>query len=261
MGCRFLLRGIFHFLLQGIFLIQESNPGLLHCRQILYHLSYEGSPCSVPSSLPFADAQLQFSGSVHKPRLLGGGQACLLWGSGESDLRSVLPLPRFLVFLRYQCYYEYPLLTYLEYPILIAQGNRPPSPCPASVLSTYPHSSEPFLSRSHPPAVCLPLQWGCETGSAVHHPVSFHHLRIGAGTGGAAGVFSFANQFSSVARWCPTLCNSMDCSTPGLPVHHQLPEFAQTHVRLVSDSIQPSHRLSSPSPPAFNLSQHQGLFI
>ena len=64
----------------------------------------------------------------------------------------------------------------------------------------------------------------------------------------------------SVAQLCPTLCDPMDCSTPGLPVHHQLPEFTQTHVHWVSDVIQPSHPLSSPSPPAFNLSQHQGLF-
>ena len=65
---------------------------------------------------------------------------------------------------------------------------------------------------------------------------------------------------SSVAQSCPTLCDSMDCSTPGLPVHHQLPESTQTHVHWVRDAIQPSHPLSSPSPPAFNLSQHQGLF-
>ena len=67
-------------------------------------------------------------------------------------------------------------------------------------------------------------------------------------------------QFSSVAQLCPTLCDPMDCSTPGLPVYHQLPEFTQTHVHWVSDAIQPSHPLSSPSPPTFNLSQHQGLF-
>ena len=67
-------------------------------------------------------------------------------------------------------------------------------------------------------------------------------------------------QFSSVAQLCPTFCDPMDSSTPGLPVHHQLPEFTQTHVHWVSDAIQPSHPLSSPSPPAFNLSQHQGLF-
>ena len=66
--------------------------------------------------------------------------------------------------------------------------------------------------------------------------------------------------FSSVSRSCPTLCDPMDCSMPGLPIHHQLPEFTHMHVHWVSDAIQPSHPLSSPSPPAFNLSQHQGLF-
>ena len=68
------------------------------------------------------------------------------------------------------------------------------------------------------------------------------------------------NQFSSVAQLCPTLCNPMNCSTPGLPIHHQLPEFSQTHVHWVGNAIQPSHLLSSPSPPALNLSWHQGLF-
>ena len=67
-------------------------------------------------------------------------------------------------------------------------------------------------------------------------------------------------QFSSVAQSCPTLCDPMNHSTPGLPVHHQRPEFTQTHVHWVGDAIQPSHPLSSPSPPALNLSQHQGLF-
>ena len=67
-------------------------------------------------------------------------------------------------------------------------------------------------------------------------------------------------QFSSVAQSCPTLCDPMNHSTPGLPVHHQLPEFTQTHVHWVTDAIQPSHPLSSPSPPAPNPSQHQGLF-
>ena len=67
-------------------------------------------------------------------------------------------------------------------------------------------------------------------------------------------------QFSSVIHSCPTLCDPMDCSTPGFPVLHHLTELAQTHVHWVGDAIQPSHPLSSPSPPAFNLSQHQGLF-
>ena len=65
---------------------------------------------------------------------------------------------------------------------------------------------------------------------------------------------------SSATQSRPTLCDPMDCSTPGFPVHHQLLELTQTHVYQVSDAIQPSHPLSSPSPPAFNLSQHQGLF-
>ena len=67
-------------------------------------------------------------------------------------------------------------------------------------------------------------------------------------------------QFRSVAQSCPVLCDPMDCSTPGLPVHHQLPEFTQTHVLWVGNAIQPSYPLLSPSPPIFNLSQHQGLF-
>ena len=67
-------------------------------------------------------------------------------------------------------------------------------------------------------------------------------------------------QFSSFAQSCPTVCDPMNRSTPGLPVHDQLPEFTQTHVHRVSDAIQPSHPLSSPSPPAPNPSQHQSLF-
>ena len=67
-------------------------------------------------------------------------------------------------------------------------------------------------------------------------------------------------QFSSVSQSCLTLWNSTDCSTPGFPVHHHLLEIAQTHVHRLGDVIQPSYPLSSPSPPAFNLSQHQGLF-
>ena len=67
-------------------------------------------------------------------------------------------------------------------------------------------------------------------------------------------------QFSSVAQSCPTLCDPMNHSTPGLPVHHQLPEFTQTHVHQVGDAIQPTHPLLSSSPPALNPSQYQSLF-
>ena len=73
-------------------------------------------------------------------------------------------------------------------------------------------------------------------------------------------VFNKPVQFSSVTQSCLTLCDPVNCSMSGLSVHHQLPEFTQTHVHWVSDAIQPSHPLPSPYSPAFNLSQHQGLF-
>ena len=82
-----------------------------------------------------------------------------------------------------------------------------------------------------------------------------------AGPGAPVLVWLFnLPQFSSVAQSCLTPCDPMDCSTPGFPVHHQLPELAQIQVHRVSDAIQPSHPLSSPSTPAFNFAQHQGLF-
>ena len=73
-------------------------------------------------------------------------------------------------------------------------------------------------------------------------------------------TIEYSVQFSWVAQSCLTLCDPMNCSTPGLPVHHQLPEFTQTHVHRVRDAIQPSHPLLSPSSPAPNSSQHQSLF-
>ena len=73
-------------------------------------------------------------------------------------------------------------------------------------------------------------------------------------------LFYLSVQFSSVTQSCLTLCDPRNCSMPGLPVHHQLPESTQTHVHWAGDAIQSSHPLSSPSPPALNLSQHQGLF-
>ena len=73
-------------------------------------------------------------------------------------------------------------------------------------------------------------------------------------------VWYLSVQFSSIVQSCPTLCDRMNCSTPGLPVHHQLPEFIQTHVHRVGDAIRPYHPLSSSSPPALNPSQHRSLF-
>ena len=97
--------------------------------------------------------------------------------------------------------------------------------------------------------------YGLQPGSSVHRILQARILEWVA--------ISFSKlllQFSSVAQSCPTLCDPMNHSTPGLPVHHQLLEPTQTHVHQVSDAIQPSHPLSSPSAPALSLSQHQGLF-
>ena len=101
-------------------------------------------------------------------------------------------------------------------------------------------------------------------------PTLNHEYIIGIWQGKAEweGMYSFFGnipharyiQFSSVTQSCPTLCNPMNCSMPVLPVHHQLPEFTQTQVHWVGDAIQPFHPLSSPSLPALNLSQYQGLF-
>ena len=113
-----------------------------------------------------------------------------------------------------------------------SQHTRPPSPSP--IESTSPFS----VSVSFVPCI------GTSFVDSIHmHSVQFSSV-----------------QFSSVAQSCPTLCDPMNHSTPGLPVVHQLPEFTQTHVHRVSDAIQPSHPLSPPSPPTLNLSQHQGLF-
>ena len=73
-------------------------------------------------------------------------------------------------------------------------------------------------------------------------------------------ISQFLKLFSSVIQVCPTLLDPMDCNKPGFPIHHQLLELAQTHSHQVGDALQTSYPLSSPSPPAFNLSQHQGLF-
>ena len=89
----------------------------------------------------------------------------------------------------------------------------------------------------------------------------WNHKQISPGSGPQGmsllpGETGIKHQFSSITRSCPTLCEPLDCSMTGLPVHYQLLEFIQTHVHWVSDAIQPSHPLSSPSAPAFNLSQH-----
>ena len=112
--------------------------------------------------------------------------------------------------------------------------------------------------------------WKCETGEMDNYginkcfrePDNQRHVGRKKGITEAIRDFGLINvvQFSSVAQSCPTFCDPFNCSMPGRPDHQQLPEPAQTHVHWVRDAIQISHPLSSPSPLAFNLSQHQGLF-
>ena len=96
-------------------------------------------------------------------------------------------------------------------------------------------------------------------GGSIMHPKSHRWQTVVLTWGHKQSWFSSV-QFNSVAQSYPTLCDPMNRSTPGLPVHHQLPEFTHTHIHRVSDTIQPSHPLSSPSPPAPDPSQHQSLF-
>ena len=128
---------------------------------------------------------------------------------------------------------------------------------------------EAIMTTSYAQWVSQPWEWnasvsGCfslRVNSSIKHlegecvPIEvFNHLL------GNFALVTIIGEFSSAAQSCPTLCNPMNRSTPGLPVHHHLPDFTQTHVHRVGDAIQPSHPLSSTFPPAPNPSQHQSLF-
>ena len=120
-----------------------------------------------------------------------------------------------------------------------------------------------FLPRSN----CLLISWLQSPSAVILEPKKIKSVSVSIVSPSIchevmepdAMTFSSA-QFSSVTQSCLTLCDPMNCSMPGLPVHHQLPEFTQTHAHWVSDAIQPSYPLSSPPPPAPSPSQHQGLF-
>ena len=129
-------------------------------------------------------------------------------------------------------------LTWLSHGYTWVPKHEPPLPPPTPYQLS---GSSPCASPKHPVS-CIKLRLANHFLPDSTHP---SHISI---------------QFSSVTQSCPTLCDPMNRSTPGLPVHHQLPEFTETHVHRVSDAIQPSHPLSSPSPPAPNPSQHHSLF-
>ena len=138
---------------------------------------------------------------------------------------------------------------------------------PANARDSRDVDSIPGLGRSPVGGHGNPLQYSClenpmDRGAwqATVHGVAQSQSQLKWLSLHACKCTATSVHFSSVAQSGPTLCDSMNPSTPGLPVHHQLPEFTQTHVHRVSDAIEPSHPLSSPSPPAPNLSQHESLF-
>ena len=144
-----------------------------------------------------------------------------------------------------------------------------PGVCPCSSLLNWwchPTVSSPtalfsFYLQSFPALRYFPMNWLFTSGGQILELQLQHIIQYYVNYFIAQNVLAFTTQsVSSVAQSCPTLCDPMNHSTPGLPVHHQLPEFTRTHVHRVGDVIQPSHPLSSPSPPASNPSQHQGLF-
>ena len=108
----------------------------------------------------------------------------------------------------------------------------------------------------------IPLKLSPEMPGFKEHLITFSNKKLGIPIPASTtrALHKLHNQFSSVAQSCPSLCDPMACSRPGPPVHHQLPELAQTHVHWVSDVIQQSHLLSPTSPPTLNLSQHPSLF-
>ena len=147
------------------------------------------------------------------------------------------------------------------------QYTRPP--CPSPTPRAYPNSCP--LSWWYHPTISSSVVPFSSCFESFPPSGSFQKSQFFSSGGQSIGVSASASilpmtiqfssvQFSSVSQSCLTLCDSMNHSTPGLPVHHQLLESIQTHVHQVGDPIQPSHPLLSPSPPAFNLSQHQGLF-
>ena len=126
-----------------------------------------------------------------------------------------------------------------------------PSPTPRACSKSCPSSwrCHPTISSSVIPFSCL-----------YSFPISGSFLMCWLFASRGQSIEEYLCCHCSVTQLCPTLCDSMNCSTPGFPVLRHLPELAQTHVHWVSDAIQPSHPLSSPSLPAFNLSQHQNVF-
>ena len=140
---------------------------------------------------------------------------------------------------------------------LAGSGIKPVSPALAGgVLTTEPPGKPLFASLSEKILFSTPSPSQMSVNMMVLYSKSQNKKHIN----GFQNIAIIENVSVQFCHSVVSVCGPMYCSTPGLPVHHQLPKLSQTHVHRVSDAIQPSHPLSSPSPPAFNLSQHQGLF-
>ena len=157
-------------------------------------------------------------------------------------------------------FFATPWTTARQASLSITNSRRPPKPM--SIESVMP-SNHLILCR---PLLLLPSVFPSirvfsnESALLIRWPNYWHFSFSISPSNEYSELIAFQFSFSSVTQLCLTLCDPMDHSTPGLPVHHQLPESTQTHVHGVSDAIQPSYPLSSPSPLALNLSQHQDLF-
>ena len=220
-----------HSSLQGIFPTQRWEPALPHCRRILYQRNHQGSP-----SCYHFEVLSEHMLAVTRHDISGQRKGFL---SQREAVTSIL------------CY-VFPfrwgqLLSRCEF---------------SSVLwiNVYPQSFSCVWLLTTPWTItCQPVH-GISQVRIPEWVTLFQGIFLTQGSNPHLFCLLHSVQFSSVTQSCPTLCDPMNCSTPGLPIHHQLPEFTQTHVHRVSDAIQPSHPLSSPFPPAPNPSQHQSLF-
>ena len=229
------------FLLQGIFLTHGSKPGHLHCRQTLYRPSYQGSPNWLIILLKSTIFKVLLHVILHiyvtiQIRMLYMEE--LFSFSPAFFLKTNVNILKIL-FSKF-LFFSLRICKGLHFAVLIINWINYLNRCLAfynkDIVLIY--LLKHFLKMRLLDQEVVLKKWS----RGLRRPLE----RI--------------YQFSSDAQSCPTLWDPMNCSTPGLPVHHQLPEFTQTHVHRVGDAIQPSHPLSSPSPPAPNPSQHQSLF-
>ena len=251
-------------LLQGISPTQESNPGLPHCRWILYCLSHHGSPTwNLCENSQVIRSTIQNRSQGYRCRIwyTWNAKVLIIW---DGHIHTVL----------FKCITNKDLTAHgTMFNVMWQSGWEGSLGKQGYVYGRVP-SFFTFILQCHQTimtlltgyvSVCLRRIQLCDPKDCSPSDSSVHGILQVRTLGWVAIPFSrgcswLPVQFSSVAQLCPTLCDPMNHSTPGLSVHQKLLEFTQTHAHRVSDAIQTSHPLSSPSPPTLNPSQHQGLF-